>query len=179
MPKAGYRGLRTTRVLAENMTITVEPGCYFIDHLLDAALADPALVRALPRPCVPLWGCGQRDQVPDARVAVCLYVCGVVSECAFSVCFSLPNVASVSICFIFAVLVCVSMLFQSPFINKEALARFRGFGGVRLEDVVRVTATGMENFTWCPRTVADVEAVCAGTLSSRAELTRKASTSHA
>lgn len=34
---------------------------------------------------------------------------------------------------------------QSPFINQERLAAFAQFGGVRLEDVVEVTATGARN----------------------------------
>jgi len=103
MLKPGFARLRTTRVLKENMVITVEPGCYFSDFLIDTALADPA---------------------------------------------------------------------KAKYLNAEAIARFRGFGGVRLEDVVRVTATGIENFTWCPRTVEDVEAVCAGRITTRFELTR-------
>jgi Xaa-Pro dipeptidase len=87
--------LSTARVLEEGMVLTNEPGCYFIDALLDAALADPV---------------------------------------------------------------------KSQFINPQALARFRGFGGVRLEDVVLVKAAGQgaENLTTCPRTVAEVESVLAG-----------------
>ncbi len=48
------------------------------------------------------------------------------------------------------------------FFNTSVLQRFRGFGGVRLEDVVAVTDSGAVNLTLCPRTVAEVEAVMAG-----------------
>ena len=44
----------------------------------------------------------------------------------------------------------------------EALARFRGFGGVRLEDDVVVREGGCENLTRVPREVSEVEAVMAG-----------------
>lgn len=33
----GYRSLRTARVLEENMVLTIEPGCYFIDHVSDCS----------------------------------------------------------------------------------------------------------------------------------------------
>ena len=75
------------------MCLTVEPGCYFIDHLLDQALANPD---------------------------------------------------------------------QAGFIVEARLADFRNFGGVRLEDVVVVTASGIDNYTLCPRTVAEIEGVMAG-----------------
>uniref|UniRef100_A0A7S0XDB6 Xaa-Pro dipeptidase n=1 Tax=Chromulina nebulosa TaxID=96789 RepID=A0A7S0XDB6_9STRA len=89
----GLNKLRTARVLEENMVLTNEPGCYFIDALLDNAIKDPN---------------------------------------------------------------------KSQYINTNVLERFRGFGGVRIEDVFVVTATGVDNLTTCPRLIEEVESVKAG-----------------
>uniref|UniRef100_A0A7E4UWM4 Xaa-Pro dipeptidase n=1 Tax=Panagrellus redivivus TaxID=6233 RepID=A0A7E4UWM4_PANRE len=45
--RPGLKSLRTTRTLAERMTITIEPGCYFVDTLLDRALIDEKLKKFL------------------------------------------------------------------------------------------------------------------------------------
>ena len=36
-------------------------------------------------------------------------------------------------------------------------SRFKRFGGVRIEDDVLITKTGMENFSIVPRTVKEIE----------------------
>lgn len=102
--REGFKRLRTVRVMQAGMVITVEPGIYFIDCLLDKALADPLLCKHI-----------------DANV----------------------------------------------------LARFRGSGGVRLEDDVVITSDGVHNFTNCARTVEDVEGVMSGRIKSRKELFKK------
>jgi len=88
----GLKHLRCVRPLEAGMVITVEPGIYFIDALLEPALANPA---------------------------------------------------------------------YAPFLVPEVLARFRNFGGVRIEDDVLVTATGCENLTHVPREVDEIERVMA------------------
>jgi len=47
------------------------------------------------------------------------------------------------------------------FLNVEKLAKFRDFGGVRIEHDVVVTETGMEDLTVIPTSVEEVEAILA------------------
>ncbi|KAF2899127.1 hypothetical protein ILUMI_07048 [Ignelater luminosus] len=84
----GLEKLRTARTLQKGMVVTIEPGCYFVDVVLDKALRDDVL---------------------------------------------------------------------SKFLIPEAIERFRGFGGVRIEDVVVITDTGIKNLTVVPRTVEEIE----------------------
>ena len=76
------------------MCLTNEPGCYFIDHLLDSALAEASSLK--------------------------------------------------------------------QYLDEAKIAGYRGFGGVRLEDVVVITATSCINYTLCPRTIEEVEFVMGG-----------------
>jgi len=89
----GLSKLRTARIMQENMCLTVEPGCYFIDCVIDDALADPNKAKHLV---------------------------------------------------------------------ADKIAEFRGTGGVRLEDVLAITADGCVNYTNCPRTIDEVECVIGG-----------------
>lgn len=92
--QSGLQRLRTARILQPNMVLTVEPGCYFIDHLLDEAIQNPVYASHL---------------------------------------------------------------------RVSKVEEYRGFGGVRLEDVVWISPEGeCVNFTQCPRTIAEVEHVMAG-----------------
>jgi Xaa-Pro dipeptidase len=92
-PLPGLKSLRMSRILQQDMVLTIEPGCYFINHLLDEALQDPIL---------------------------------------------------------------------SQHLNGDLLQEYRGYGGVRLEDVVHVAKEGVVNFTVCPRTPEEIEFVMAG-----------------
>lgn len=50
----------------------------------------------------------------------------------------------------------------SKFFNQEVISRFTGFGGVRIESDVLVTAAGCYNMTKCPREIHEIEAAMAG-----------------
>uniref|UniRef100_A0A7I4Y167 Xaa-Pro dipeptidase n=1 Tax=Haemonchus contortus TaxID=6289 RepID=A0A7I4Y167_HAECO len=84
----GLKSLRTTRTLKERMVITIEPGCYFIDTLLDAAFNDPKLAK---------------------------------------------------------------------FMVKAEIDKYRGQGGVRIEDDVVIWEKGNENLSDVPRSTEEVE----------------------
>ncbi|KAI8824126.1 peptidase M24, structural domain-containing protein [Fimicolochytrium jonesii] len=88
----GLKYLRMRRTLKPGMAVTVEPGIYFVDAILDKALAD-------------------------------------------------SNV--------------------TQYLDVEVVKRFRKtVGGVRIEDDVVVTETGVDNLTgWVPKEVADIEKV--------------------
>lgn len=45
--RPGHSSLRCGRDLADGMAITVEPGIYFVDHLLDQALGNPEVAKFL------------------------------------------------------------------------------------------------------------------------------------
>eukprot|EP01134_Creolimax_fragrantissima_P006068 CFRG6068T1 len=88
----GLRNLRCGRRLEAGMVLTVEPGCYFVDAVLDPLLEDPETAR---------------------------------------------------------------------FFNREMLATYRGFGGVRIEEDIHITEDGHELLSHVPREIEEIEAVMA------------------
>jgi len=53
---------------------------------------------------------------------------------------------------------------DSKFINHETLRRYESVGGVRIEDVVTITANGAENLTTVGKEVDWLEAVSSGSM---------------
>ncbi|KAK7014896.1 Xaa-Pro dipeptidase [Favolaschia claudopus] len=53
---------------------------------------------------------------------------------------------------------------ESALIDHEVLKRYESVGGVRIEDVVHITADGMENLTKVKSDVEWIEGVCSGAL---------------
>ncbi|CAE7236585.1 PEPD, partial [Symbiodinium sp. KB8] len=101
----GFKSVRATRPIAKGMVMTVEPGCYFIDMVLDKAFANPE---------------------------------------------------------------------QAKFLVKDVIdSRFRGIGGVRLEDNIIITETGIDNMVYVPRAIDEVEAMCRGEITSRAGFAKR------
>jgi Xaa-Pro dipeptidase len=50
---------------------------------------------------------------------------------------------------------------KSKFLVAEEIAKFKDFGGVRIEDDILITETGMENLTTVPATIEEIEAILA------------------
>lgn len=86
--ESGLKSLRTIRNLEKGMVLTIEPGVYFIDYLLDQALADPA---------------------------------------------------------------------KSKYLVNDEIQKYRGIGGVRIEDDVYINEQGAELLNDVPRTVDEIE----------------------
>ena len=94
----GLKNLRTARVMAENMMVTIEPGCYFRDFLLNGEIS-PEFYK-----------------------------------------------------------------FDLSFLNMDKIREYQAeVAGVRIEDVVRITADGCENLSHdIPRSVEAIEKCMAG-----------------
>ncbi|KAJ7421528.1 hypothetical protein WISP_42039 [Willisornis vidua] len=128
----GLRSLRTARTLEQGMVLTIEPGIYFIDHLLDQALRDPAQSCFINNDVLRRFrGFGGIMAVPSS-----IYT-GMLAKWCFGFTVS-PDL-------------CLD----------SAIPGLAWYHQVRIEDDIAVTATGMELLTCVPRTVEEIEAFMA------------------
>ena len=141
--RPGYKSLRTARALEEGMVVTVEPGCYFNEDSIKAALKVCAVV---------VWWC------------VCVCVCAWVFWW-----FVAAGGAWLRVLLLHGPPPIHTHTHSGRPPPAAAIEPFYSFGGVRLEDNVLITADGSHSFTHVPRSVADIEAVMAGKLEWKVE----------
>ena len=141
--RPGLSKLRTSRLVEAGMVLTVEPGCYFIDLLLDRALASKEQAPQTPSYRPYLHTSRPTDPSTDRPTHSLNH--SPTQAPIYLPTYYLPT-------------------YQAPFLVPERIAALRGTGGVRLEDDVVVSADPpyVENLSLCPRTVAEVESVIAG-----------------
>ena len=136
------------------MVLTNEPGCYFIDALLDAALQDPLRSKYLNEVLLLI------DKHNNYQHNITIIT--IPSSCLLPSSSSSPahhhhhhHHPTTLPTYIYIIILTSSHCLQAR------LSAFRGFGGVRLEDVVWVTGDlgGPRVLSTCPRTVREVEEV--------------------
>ena len=144
----GLRSLRTARVMQANMVVTVEPGCYFNDYLIDVALADPELNKFLVAARIEVHTSYKDNCSPVSQLCLAFVVVKFLFYCLNRVKLNLESEGKK---------INSNIRFNKLILKCVRFQEFRGFGGVRIEEDVAVNETGCEVMSIVPRTIEEIE----------------------
>lgn len=155
----GLKSLRMGRVVQERMVLTVEPGIYFINHLLDKALSSPPQCGFINNDVLTRFRGfgGVRTQTYYKQTSSMFQQ---ILDGNSLVTHTWPVPLFFNTISFFLVILLMICQYKYTFLKVQIYMNIY-FLQVRIEDDIAVTADGVELLTCVPRTVEEIEAFMA------------------